>query len=127
VDDTLVSSCGSSCDPCPAPSNSTDVACVSGACTFACANGFKKCGLQCVASTDCCASDCAPVSNGTPTCVSNACSATCDAGFKPCNGQCIPNAGCCLDGDCTPVTNGTVACSTSHACTLTCNAGTVAS
>jgi len=47
VSNTSVSSCGTSCTPCPEPPGST-ATCVAGICGFVCDPGLQRCGAECV-------------------------------------------------------------------------------
>lgn len=46
VSDSAVETCGTSCTPCPTPTNATPT-CDLGVCDFVCADGFERCGDAC--------------------------------------------------------------------------------
>jgi RHS repeat-associated protein len=134
-----LSNCGACGYACPAFPNAA-VACVDGACSFTCADGFGNCDL--VAANGCetslttdancgsCGHTCA-APNAALSCVNGACVGKCIAGFGDCDGiaangcetnvTTVTNCGGC-GYTCTTV-NGTPACA-SGICTIgSCNAG----
>lgn len=125
-DNTSVNSCGTSCTPCPVPTNATMATCGgNGQCGFVCNAGYKQCGSACIPMTGCCmTSDCTQPANGVATCdtSTNTCVIACNNNFNKCGSECIALTACCHDSDCTPPTNGTVSCNASHACIESCAA-----
>jgi hypothetical protein len=126
VADTDLSSCGTSCMPCPSPNNA-DATCDGKACGSRCRNGFHACNNECVSnsSTSSCGTSsctrCAEPAGGTATCNGTTCDFRCDsgrkchdqcigddqpcdnlcaAGHKICNGKCILTGQCCSNSDC---------------------------
>jgi hypothetical protein len=151
ADDTSVSSCGSSCSPCPTPPNATAACLANGTCGIGtCAAGYLDCngdpsdGCERNVASDTsncgrCGAVCS-IANGTAACVAGTCTvATCNIGYGDCNGSAVDgcetnlqtdynHCGACTNSSCSTVVpdgginNGTFSCIGS-ACALTCDAG----
>ncbi len=122
--------CGANCTTCSAPANGTPV-CNAGVCDFECADGFNKCGDQCVPDDDPtqCGEGCiaCPVPpGGNALCIDGACEVECQPGFHSCNGTCVSDDSPASCGDsCTPCpadANGAATCNAGQ-CGTSCNPG----
>jgi hypothetical protein len=139
VSDTVVDSCGSTCEPCKAPSGGS-VDCVAGQCAPKCPVGQRPCAGVCIADSASCTGTCpdgshdcsgvclsnsslngcgasctpcpAPASNGTATCDGAKCGIACNTGYKLCGDRCIALSSCCTMADCP----SGAACSQTGAC-----------
>jgi hypothetical protein len=95
----------SNCGACGFQCNSAngEASCVSGSCEIACAEGFEKCGKDCVdLQTDplncgACGAKCS-TNNGEASCVSGSCEIACAEGFADCDSN-LSN-GCEVSGSC---------------------------
>ena len=100
VRNDTVMNCGSSCNPCTAPSNATP-ACLSGSCSWTCDSGYCPVSGSCVSNADnvnACGDSCTTCpdrANSSPTCTSGTCGFTCDTGWADCDG--MPGNGCETD------------------------------
>lgn len=93
-----VTSCGSSCNPCPVPANAT-ATCNGDVCGFACESGFKPCGDGCIHVDSCCEdAECDDYEE-----CSEAHACECEDGYKSCESTCISNDACCSNDDCDSV------------------------
>jgi hypothetical protein len=130
-----VATCGTSCTPCPTPSNGT-ATCDGASCGAQCNSGFHACGTECSSNTSiysCGASctPCNPPANATATCDGNSCDFTCNPGAHRCGGTCADDTSITACGaSCVtcppPPAHGTAAC-TGGACGFTCSFGYVRS
>jgi hypothetical protein len=95
VSDSAVTSCGSSCDPCPTDPNG-EASCVGGACDLRCNSGYHMCDELCVPndSLDSCGDRCEPcptAPNAEATCDGTRCGFACEDGHHDCDGDCVTN------------------------------------
>lgn len=119
-----VTTCGSLCSPCPAPTSGM-ATCDGTSCGFVCNAGFHACGGSCVSNTSitsCGTTSCSPCAaappNAAPTCDGATCGFVCDAGFHRCGSACVSNTSTATCGStCTP-------CPTASNSVATCTAGT---
>ena len=130
-----VATCGTSCTPCPTPSNGT-ATCDGTTCGAQCSSGFHACGTECASSTSIysCGTSCnpcAPPANATATCDGNSCDFTCNVGAHRCGGSCAADTSVtacgpsCVTCPAAPA-HGTPSC-TAGACGFTCSFGYVKS
>lgn len=122
VSDTAITSCGSSCQVCPQPANST-ATCTTGGCGFTCASGFTRSGSACVDINECATNNggCSANAACTNTVGSRTCA--CNSGFTGDGVTCTDvdecatnNGGCSANATCT---------NTPGSRTCTCNVGFV--
>jgi hypothetical protein len=103
VDAKSLSSCGTSCAPCPTSPNGV-ASCDGDKCDLKCNAGYHRCGDACVKDTDVanCGTSCSPCaapSGGTAGCDGTTCGAQCPSGTKLCAGACLPDGMAC-NGQC---------------------------
>jgi len=110
--------CGSRCDPCPAPEHAA-ATCSSGACGWNCQAGWHACGDRCASDLDpaacgaaCISCPATTVAHAVTACVGGACGYACEAGFDPCA------AGCCAAPVLTVTGPRTFAAGVRHTCGL---------
>jgi hypothetical protein len=122
--------CGSSCTPCPAPTNGT-ATCDGTACGVACSSGYHACGGACVGNSSpaTCGTLCTPCptpANGYATCTGTSCGIACNDGYHNCSGACVSNSAVATCGiSCTPCAapaNGYATCD-GMGCGAACNSG----
>jgi hypothetical protein len=99
VDAKSLSSCGSSCSPCPTSPNGA-ASCDGDKCDLKCNPGYHRCKDACVSDKDpatCGTScdSCPPPMGGKATCDGTMCGIMCPQGTTPCNGNCIPTGQAC--------------------------------
>ncbi len=121
-------SCGASCEACPAVPNA-NATCDTGACGFACSDGFVLCEGKCVTQQQCddICKPCSPPANSVAFCKGTECDFTCNMGFHRCGDVCASDTSVQSCGtSCSPCPLGSNV--TSAACTGGfCKAATCAS
>lgn len=126
ADDQAPETCGSACEPCPAPEGGS-AGCDGMKCTAICDSDEQVCAGSCIAKTaacngqcdenshDCggtcaakdsvlaCGTQCSPCpvpSYGKATCDGERCDFSCDDTHEKCGSECIDKHACCADTDC---------------------------
>lgn len=132
--DIAVATCGTRCEPCPAPANGVALCLGEGptaTCGRVCNPGFHPCGDRCLPNDDLasCGSRCAPCPappNGRVACVNQQCAVTCNTGYHACGELCLSDADVASCGTlCTPCPApeyARAACVAGR-CEFTCNPG----
>jgi hypothetical protein len=121
--------CGLSCATCGAAPTHGQAACVSGACSFACNTGFKRCGSECVdtqndaRNCNACGHECDP----NQICQAGACVLnSCPTGQHACGGNCVSSLDPATCGSscaaCPAPAHGSATCD-GTSCGVTCDSG----
>ncbi len=128
---TSVATCGTSCIPCPSPTNGT-ATCNGTECGAACISGFHACGGSCASNTSVTScggscTSCAAPAGGYATCDGTTCDFTCSSGYHRCGGTCASDTSVTACGaSCLtcppPPAFGNASC-TSGACSFSCQLG----
>lgn len=120
-----VTSCGSSCAPCPVPWGAVQATCAGGTCGFVCGSGFHACGDACRPDDDPAAcggscTKCPTTASGGAACVVGQCTTTCTSGLHPCGDRCVSDADPMTCGQactaCPVPTGGSATCSATGQC-----------
>jgi hypothetical protein len=125
ADNTAVATCGTSCSPCPTPTNGS-ATCDGTKCSPACAAGLGLCTNACVNeqtdSANC--GMCGMACTGPRTCQTGKC--VCPSGQHDCNGACVSNSAVSSCGAsctaCAVPSGGSATCDGTK-CGQTCSAG----